>query len=274
MKFYYGPHIPLEDTLLETVSKMKHSNFTCIQVFFGSPLTYQVRRFTGESLHKTREFLQTQDKKLFVHSPYVINLASNDTSILSQGKKAIQKILDIQGEIDTKRTGTVLHIGAKGTIQNVVNHINDLQISSSLYLENCAQNSKLGKNMEELRKLKEGIDSHDVGFCLDTCHLHSSGMCNMKDSNNIDKLFEELDSFGGNKKLIFHLNDSKTQFRSYRDLHDIVGHGTIWDYENPSSFDSLYTLRDYCKEGGYDIIFETPSQNIQFEIDLLLGFKS
>jgi deoxyribonuclease-4 len=126
----------------------------------------------------------------------------------------------------------------------------------------------LGKDLDDLRKLKEGINSHRVGFCIDTCHAHSSCLCNMKKSENIIKMFEDLDSIG-NKKIMIHLNDSKTEFGSKKDRHEIIGNGTIWNDIDKTSYESLYTLRDYCKDKCHDIILETPSLDINRDFDII-----
>jgi deoxyribonuclease-4 len=168
----------------------------------------------------------------------------------------------------------VLHIGAKGPLSQVINEINDLDPAvlkqTKLFLENAAQN-KLGNTLDDLRKLCEGIDSKNVGFCIDTCHAHSSGLTDMRKPEDIVNLFDELDLCNKvSKPVCIHLNDSKTKFKSKQDIHSVLGYGSIWDIENPESFESLYTLLDICKTEDYDVILETPSAtellNYEFEI--------
>lgn len=279
---YIGPHVPLEETFFSTVEQMKDTPYGLIQIFMGPPIGYHIRRTTEEVLEKTGNFLKKYDKKLYVHAPYVINLASQDETILANGRKSIQKILDTQSIINknTKsslgskicRTGTVLHIGAKGPLSQVIKEVNDLNIEQTkLYLENAAQN-KLGNTIEDLRKLCEGIDSKNVGFCIDTCHTHSSGLADMRKPDEIITLFDELDLCNKTSKPIcIHLNDSKTKFKSKQDIHSILGYGSIWDVEKPESFESLYTLLNICKNEDYDIILETPSATelLSYEFDIL-----
>jgi len=296
-KLYIGPHVPLEETFYSTLEKNLSSksglraidlrsktvvpdrgSASLIQIFMGPPVGYHIRRTTTEVLEKTGMFLKKHDKKLYVHAPYVINLASQDQTILEKGRTSIQKVLDTQAKIGEYSSqfhiGTVLHVGAKGPLSQVINEINDLSVRSPLYLENAAQN-KLGNNFDDLRKLSEGIDSQNVGFCIDTCHTHSSGLANMRSSEEVVKLFEdlndlkELSSHKTSTKIIIHLNDSKTKYASKQDKHSILGYGSIWDVEKPESFDSLYTLLEMSKTYHYDIILETPSidiQNYEYEI--------
>jgi endonuclease IV len=167
--------------------------------------------------------------------------------------------------------GTVLHIGAKGPLSQVIKEINDLDIHSNLYLENAAQFKKLGSTLEDLRLLKEGIDSKKVGFCWDTCHLHSSGVVDMRNPDKVIEFFEEMKDIGvKSHQGVVHLNDSKTPFKSGQDRHSILGYGYIWNVEKPESMESLFALRDICKENSYDIILETPSIDInKFEFSFL-----
>jgi len=274
MPFHIGPHIPLERTLLETVEFMNDSKSNLIQTFQGPPISYNLRRFTEENLLKTGDYLKETKTKLYTHAPYVINLASQDEVMVMKGSKCLLKILENNRIIETaagkKKTGTVLHIGAKGSVNDVIVRLNDLtmgnEISTMLYLENAAQKGKLGKDLSELKKIQEELDSSKVGFCIDTCHAHSNGSINMKNPESILRFFEELDE----KNVVIHLNDSKTPFSSGQDRHAILGHGTIWEKDNPYTWESLFFLRDYCKENGYDIILETPSENIEeYEYNLL-----
>lgn len=275
--FCCGAHVGLEKTLLETLQK-NTSPITsendglceCIQCFIGPPLQFTTRKFNEADLHNSGEYLRNHNKKLFVHAPYIINLArESDAPIVEKGSVCLSNILTTLSQVDTERTGTVLHIGAVGTLNNVIKHINDIEIKSPLYLENCAgEGSKLGKNMDELRKLKEGIDSHRVGFCLDTCHCHASALCDMKNSESVVKMFEDLDV----KNTIIHLNDSLEDYGKKKDRHAILGHGKIWDVNKPQSFESLATLRSLAYDNNYDIILETPSPYYRdFEMKLLQG---
>jgi deoxyribonuclease-4 len=277
MKFHIGPHIPLEKTVHETLdyfTKEEHSfnSPSAIQTFIGVPVSYNLRKFHHDSLVEVKDFCKKYDKRWYIHAPYVINLASQEETILKKSRTCLQKILDIQAVTEQ---GTVVHIGTKGPLSQVIKEINDLRFQkesqSRLYLENAAQYAKLGKNKEELRLLLEGIDSSKVGFCYDTCHLHSSGTVDMRNTSKVVDFFEEMKDYGLRKNhCVIHLNDSKTVYKSGQDRHAVLGYGHIWNVDEPTSFDSLFALRDVCKENEYDIILETPSINIEeYELKIL-----
>jgi len=114
--------------------------------------------------------------------------------------------------------------------------------------------------------LQEGLDSPKIGFCIDTCHADASGSVNMRNPESVIRFFDDLDE----KNVIIHLNDSKTPFSSGQDRHSILGYGSIWAKNEPETWESLFVLRDICKENRYDIILETPSENIEeYEYELL-----
>jgi len=278
MSFHIGPHIPLGKTMMETLSFFdteEGSKSSAIQTFPGISVSYNLRKFHSESYQKSAQYLHSKKKAWYIHAPYVINLASQDEGILSRGKKCIQNILENRLLLDqygsSHTGGTVLHIGSLGPLSQVISEINDLDIHSHLYLENAAQFKKLGSTLEQLRLLKEGIDSNKVGFCWDTCHLHSSGVVDMRNPDKVAEFFEEMKDIGIKPHNgVVHLNDSKTPFKSGQDRHSILGYGYIWNVEKPESMESLFLLRDICKENSYDIILETPSINInEYELNFL-----
>lgn len=265
-----GPHVSLQKTLLATVKQMPE-NCQCIQCFLGSNLSYNIRKFAEKDLQETGNWLSTNNKKLFVHAPYVINLAhSSNEEIVTKGANSLQSILDcLQKTGAPDSTGTVLHIGANGTVENVITQLNDMNITAPLYLENCAgEGTKLGRSVDELRKLMEGCDSHNIGLCIDTCHSFGAGMTNMRSSEAVIKTFEELDC----KRTIIHLNDSLEDFKSKKDRHALIGQGLIWSAQDgetqEEALESFYTLRDYAFDAEWDIILETPSATL-YEMDML-----
>ncbi len=265
-----GPHMSLQKTLLATV-KQTPTNCSCIQCFLGSNLSYNIRKFATDDLEAAGKWLTTNKKKIFIHAPYVINIAhSKDAEMVEKGTKSLQSILDCMAATTApNQTGTVFHIGANGTIQNVINQINDMSITAPLYLENCAgEGSKLGRNMDELRQLMEGIDDSNVGLCIDTCHCYGAGMVDMRSATAVAKMFDDLPT----DNVVIHLNDSLGAFGSRKDRHAEISKGLIWTPQDGESFEeaieSFNIVRDYSHSNGWDIILETPSTDL-YEMDML-----
>lgn len=249
-----GPHLSINKTLRKTLETLPEG-CDCFQSFLGAPIQYRIKKLDETDIQYAQECLHQRDMKMYVHAPYIINLANPEKADV--GRSSLQAYLDTTSKISTTHTGIVLHIGANGTIANVADQLNSMDISAPLFLENCAgEGSKLGKNMDELNKLLEAIDSHRVGLCIDTCHAHSAGMTDFRSSSSIVQLFDELPD---DRRVIFHLNDSKVAYEAKVDRHMPVGYGTIWD----SGFDSLETFASLAKKSEYDIILETPTTTLE-----------
>lgn len=249
-----GPHIPVQPKLADTIKSVP-SGCECFQCFLGAPLSYTIKKLSEDEVSDAQKILLERNMTMYVHAPYVINLANPEKA--DAGRKCLQNLLNTNARISNTYTGTVLHIGANGTIENVADQLNSMTISSPLYLENCAgEGSKLGKNMAELHKLMEAIDSHHVGICIDTCHAHSAGMTDMRNSQSVVKMFNDLPE---DRPVMFHLNDSKVSYMSKVDRHMPIGHGTIWCEKR----DSLKTFAELSQKCGRDIVLETPTLNLE-----------
>lgn len=258
-----GPHVHIEKSLYETVSKNNYQG-GCLQCFLGSNRSYGVRTVPKDDIQRTGDYLRDHSFNLYTHSSYLINLARND-EIASKGKECLQKVLTILGDVDSERTGTVLHVGARGTLQQVAMNVNDLDVRTFLFFENCAgEGTKLGASIDELNSLLEACDSHRASICIDTAHAFGSGMCDLRDADKINALFEELPL---ERKMIWHLNDSRASFMSRKDQHACVGSGLIWNAERPETMESLFEFYRLAKLCGTDIVFETPSPDA-FEFQL------
>jgi deoxyribonuclease-4 len=252
-----GPHTALKPTLLATAQSV--GSCSCFQAFLGGPLQFNTRTLTPEDSTATRAYLAANNMKCYVHAPYVINLANPLTR--EKGVPGLQKLLNTLASVSPDHTGTILHIGAKGTLVSVADALNSMDITSPLLLENCAgEGTKLGKSMEELHKLIELTDSHRVGLCIDTCHAHSAGMTDMRLESEVVTLFNDLDEVA-DRPSMFHLNDSKTKYNTHVDRHEPIGLGTIWGEGH-----SRHSLREFSRLAtltGRDIILETPTATLK-----------
>jgi deoxyribonuclease-4 len=86
----------------------------------------------------------------------------------------------------------------------------------------------LGSTFEELAFLRAALDDdvrHRVAYCADTCHLYSAGYDLSGDYDGVWRCWDAL--LGLDKLVCLHLNDSKTQFASRRDRHELIGEGSL-----------------------------------------------
>lgn len=268
-----GPHIAIQTTIYDTVKSIDPKVNKCFQCFLGGPQQYNTRTIPKEDADKSRDYLEQHKMQMVVHAPYVINLArEGDESIITKSKTSLQKVVNELYKIGPEYTSTVVHIGAKGSIGKLCQELNDMEIKIPVLMENSAgEGSKLGRDIDELRKIVEGTDSSKVGICVDTCHTFAAGACDLRSISLTEKLFEELE-FTSNRKLIFHVNDSLTPLNGRVDRHAPVGYGHIWNLNVEGSKENLERFYELCIMNKSDVIFETPNEfTKKYEEELFLS---
>lgn len=122
-----GPHISISGTTIPEVLKGLPKGCDCFQCFLGAPVQFAVKKVSEEEAAATQRYLHLNDMRMYVHAPYIINLANPEKA--APGKASLQKLLDTNARISTTHTGTVLHIGANGTLENVADQLNSMNIS-------------------------------------------------------------------------------------------------------------------------------------------------
>jgi deoxyribonuclease IV len=251
----FGPHVGKESTLTETLMS---SGCDCCQ-FFMTGRGYSVNPISKSDKENACRFCRLNNMTFYVHCPYIINLASEDTEIRQKGKNSLKYHLK---EMEGLPCSCVLHTGS-GKISTVANELNSLCIvptegkrtARPLLLEVCAgEGKKIGRDADEIRRLFEALDHPDskIGLCLDTQHVFASGWCDFRDHESVVRLFEDIhDSVGEHGLGMIHINDSIVPFGSKKDRHAPLGMGHIWNRD----FESLCSVIQ-CAD-GVDTVLET-----------------
>lgn len=262
-----GCNIPLQGTLLETLQQPSARASHCIQFFMSGNQNYRVRQFSPPDLKASREYCELWGKTFYVHCPLIANLsrdpASNDEKSLTMLKRSWSSVESEVKQMNGLPASCVLHMGTKGTINHLVQNLNDFGVPRNrsitgkklLCLENSAgSGSQLGRDFAEIRKTFEGLDTNTIGFCLDTQHVYGAGTNSLATHEDVVKLFDDIEESYGGLPDVIHLNDSVKTFGSRVDRHGDLGKGFIWS-END---EGLRSLLDRCYTDDIDCILETP----------------
>ena len=129
-----GAHVEQTDPIAEAQAR----DTTVVQFFLGDPQSYKgpVVRYAGGAAG-LRADAEAAGIALYVHAPYLINVATTNNRQRIPGRKLLQQHMDAAAEI-----------GAKGLIVH-------------------------GGHVQDDDDPAKGFDQ--VGFCLDTCHAHAGG---------------------------------------------------------------------------------------------------
>ena len=242
-----GAHVEQTDPVAEA----KARDTTLVQFFLGDPQGYkgpEIRYEGGAAA--LRDAAEKAGVDLYVHAPYIVNVATTNNRIRIPSRKLLQQHMDAAAEIGAK--GLIVHGGhvnkdddpAKG-FDNWRKAVEATDLKLPLLIENTAGgDNAMTRYLERIARVWEAISSAEgfdmVGFCLDTCHAHAGG-------NALSTVVEDIVKITGKVDLV-HCNDSRDEFDSGADRHTNFGQGRIAPED----------LAAVVRDAGAPVVCETP----------------
>jgi len=242
-----GAHVEQTDPVAEAQAR----DTTLVQFFLGDPQGYKGPeiRYAGGAA-SLRKDAEAAGIDLYVHAPYIVNVATTNNRIRIPSRKLLQQHMDAAAEIGAK--GLIVHGGhvnkdddpAKG-FDNWRKAVEATDIKIPLLIENTAGgDNAMTRYLDRIARVWDAISQAEgfdmVGFCLDTCHAHAGG-------NPLETVVEDVRKITGRIDLV-HCNDSRDEFDSGADRHANFGAGKI----DPD------LLAGVVREAGAPVICETP----------------
>lgn len=233
-----GYHLSIQGGLFALLKRIDETNSSTFQIFSRSPRGGAARQFDPDEVTEFKSQLANRTiEEYAVHIPYVFNPASPKTELYEKAVIAIKEDLERADFLGAKYL--VLHPGAhtgggeEKSVRRLSGLINRLLNWDSgrviILIENMAgAGTELGASIEQLAKIYNLIDNQSrIGVCLDTCHLFAAGY-NLSTEEGVYYLVNLIKSeLGIDKIKLIHLNDSKKELGSRRDLHENIGEGKI-----------------------------------------------
>lgn len=281
---YVGAHINRDKTIVKTMENIKNAGGNALQIFVSSPRSTaltDMAKYNSVS-REIKEYLKQNDFKLVIHSPYVINVASE----FKNGKRTLTidecywiktiinqlEISDLIGSI-----GVVLHVGKhvklsyndglenmRTAIKYVLNDISKKKLNTKLILETPAgQGTELLTDLNDFIKFYNSFTKDEqkyLGICLDTAHTWALGY-------DLDEAYDLLFSKSNAKNItLIHLNNSQVKKGARKDRHETILDGMI-----PN--DKMNNFIKSIKKNKTVIILETPSTDYDKEIAHIYDIK-
>jgi deoxyribonuclease-4 len=200
------------------------------QIILGDPQSWSAPSFAYPAgRRRWPRPRQEQGVRLYVHSAYVINVASLNNRLRIPSRKLLQQTVQAAAEIGA--AGVVVHGGhvtkdddPEVGFDNWRKAVEGLELPVPLLIENTAGGTHaMARYLESIEKLWTAISAAEnigrVGFCLDTCHAFAAGL-------ELDTVVEKVLAITGRIDLV-HANDSQGGFNSGRDRHANFGQGKI-----------------------------------------------
>lgn len=247
MTIAIGAHVDQTDPIAEAQAR----ETTLVQFFLGDPQGYkgpEVRYAGGAA--GLRADAEAAGIDLYVHAPYIVNVATTNNRIRIPSRKLLQQHVDAAAEIGAK--GLIVHGGhvnkddhpATG-FDNWRKAVDATDLKVPVLIENTAGgDNAMTRQLERIAGVWEAIGKADgadrVGFCLDTCHAWASGI-------DLADVVDQVRAITGRIDLV-HANDSRDAFGSGADRHTSFGNGEI----PPDQ------LAGVVRAAGAPVICETP----------------
>ncbi|WP_323791809.1 deoxyribonuclease IV [Nocardioides sp.] len=242
-----GAHVDQTDPLAEAAAR----EASLVQIFLGDPQSYKGPeiRYAGGA-DALRDDATAAGVDLYVHAPYIINVATTNNRIRIPSRKLLQKHVDAAASIGAK--GLVVHGGhvnkaddPETGFDNWRKAIEATDLKVPLLIENTAGgDNAMTRYLERIGRVWDAIASAEgadqIGFCLDTCHAHAGG-------NALETVVDDVRAITGRIDLV-HCNDSRDAFDSGADRHANFGAGTI----DPE------LLAAVVRDAGAPVVCETP----------------
>src|SRR5580704_665743 len=247
-----GAHIHVADPLAEAIAM----GAGAVQFFLGDPQGWKGPVIPGGDADAIKAAYAAADMDIYIHSPYVINVATSNNRIRIPSRKLLDQQLQAAASIGAK--GLIVHGGHVNTgvdfgegLENWRKAVERIERPLPMLIENTAGgDGAMARSLDAIAQLWEAVADQNVGFCLDTCHANSAGI-------ELADAVDRIKAITGRIDLV-HCNNSRDEFGSGRDRHANIQSGTI----DPA------LLLGVVRAAGATAICETPDEDGGLAADL------
>jgi deoxyribonuclease-4 len=210
-----------------------------VQLFVSNPRGWAQPRSTPAADRALGERYADDRLPVFVHAPYLVNLASPTAMTRERSASALRHAVTRASLLAA--AGVVIHAGAAvdptrreaglASLRELLMPILDTLDSDAprLLVEPTAGGgAPIAATVDDLAPLFDALESHPrLGVCLDTCHAFAAGH-DLAAPGGVRTMLNALVKAVGRGRLgLVHANDSQDPLGSKRDRHAAIGDGTI-----------------------------------------------
>jgi len=266
-----GVHVSTAGKIYEAIDRAEDLGCNTMQIFSRSPQRWRDSSLEAEDIREFRRRLaKSKLEPVFIHIPYLINLASPYPKLY---KASIEAYIEDIKEADALGADYIVtHMGShKETseeegLKRLTSALNTIiektkNTHVGILLENTAgSGSWLGYTFIHQKIVLQGLKHKErVGFCLDTAHAYLAGY-DISTKEGLGAMLDEIEELVGlNRIKLIHLNDARGELGSRHDRHDHIGRGSIGT-EGMKRIVNNPRLRDL------PFILETPKENEKSDI--------
>jgi deoxyribonuclease-4 len=256
-----GLHLSIQGSIDRVIDRGLERGCNCLQMFSRNPRGWHSKKLSSVDVERFKsKRWKSGIWPVFVHTPYLLNLASPKGDVYAKSVEALKDELRRAAVLElpyvVSHLGSHLGFGKKAGFKRIVEAINDSFFSVDndvvLLLENTAgTKNSMGSSFEDVEHILSEIKVRErVGVCFDTAHAFAAGY-DLVSRGAVQHTLQRFDEVVGLEALkLVHLNDSKGALGSKVDRHEHIGMGKIGEL----GFRNILQSR----LGQLPLILETP----------------
>lgn len=261
-----GVHVSIEGKIYEAFKRAKNLGCNTMQIFSRNPQRKREKILEPQDIKQFNTLREESNiNPIFIHVPYLINLASPDRRLFEVSIKSY--ISDLKEADALGADYIVTHMGShkqtseRAGLKRLIKALNIIlektkHIKVTILLENTAgSGSWLGYKFIHQKRIIDSLKYKErVALCLDTAHAYLAGYDIAREAG-LEKMVDEIDSLVGVKLIkLIHLNDAKDELGSCRDRHEHIGKGRI-------GLEGITRIVNHPKLKDAAFILETPKDS-------------
>jgi deoxyribonuclease-4 len=227
-----------------------------IQLFLADPQGWK-----KPQPHPHADELRASGLTIYVHAPYLVNVASTNNKIRIPSRKIMAQHAEAAIAIGAK--GLIVHgghvtakddpsVGVDNWRKTLQRATDDGGYGLPILIENTAGgDNAMARRFDRLAMLWDAVGEFGPGFVLDTCHAWAGG-------EELADIVDRVRAITGRIDLV-HANNSRDDFDSGADRHANFDSGTF----DPELIASV------CRDAGTDVIVETPADGQKGDLEYL-----
>jgi deoxyribonuclease-4 len=247
-----GAHVDSADPL----TAAKAAGADAAQFFLADPQGWK-----APVRHAHADEILATDMTIYIHSPYVINVATTNNRIRIPSRKLLAQHANAAAAVGA--AGLIVHGGHLNAGEDAAVGVDNWRKTFArvadeggfplpILIENTAGgNNAMARRFDRLARLWDVIGEYGPGFVLDTCHAHAGG-------EELAGIVERVLAITGRIDLV-HANNSRDAFDSGADRHANIESGQI----------KAELIAEVCRAAGSDVVVETPAEGHAADITYL-----
>ncbi|HVA59980.1 MAG TPA: deoxyribonuclease IV [Mycobacteriales bacterium] len=245
-----------------------------VQVFVSNPRGWALSAGEPDRDEAFRAACTDARIPVFVHAPYLVNLASPSEATRERSSITLRHSLDRGRRLGAR--GVVVHAGSAVDTDSRQIGLERLRAGLLPVLDGVGEGpmvlieptagsgQSVASTVAELGPVFAALEDHPrLGVCLDTCHAFAAGH-DLATPGGVRQLLNALvKTIGRGRLQLVHANDSRDPLGSRRDRHANIGAGTI----GAEPFAELFR---HPATSGVPVVVETPGSGAGQSQDIAL----